>query len=646
MKKKSIWLLVCFFTVFCSPNFEEADLLEKEFNIINNKKDLNTRVLYYNQPLLINNGTAKISTVNDSNSIESIDLSSIEELNHTWYFVAEVNPPTINGANLSATYVQVIDDLAFVTYNKQGNQYAGGLEIYDLSNKAYPSIISQVLFEDADVNAIGVDFKGNRNFRQIWLALSHKKHGAMVRKMDIVDGLISENVADIKLSDYSNTGISASANGIVRVDQNLYVTSGKSHGGLYSFEVDDFEFVNFESYTNAKYVTANGTNPNSTIVSLVTGDSAAIHIQKYNSGNSTERLEIGSVMHQNVVGTYRGKSVLHFTEKYEDVVFVATGMQGLKGFDIISNEQKFHTNNDLLTTGNTNGVSSDDDYIYMANGADGLAVALMPEVYGEIEPIFTWDLNEKEASANYLTTDGEWIFIAKGKKGLKILRKKDDGEHQTIHGVGPYGVPIGLEPDNAEVCTDLLPNLYNNVLPEQSNVLDRNPEFFENNVREIELLKTDKVYVTFITERAGYKNTLGYYYYHKDNPPSSTDDLSKVVIFPNASKEHDGGKLIEGNTMKLLGTFEEGTIIGFYLISAGWNGRKITNGIYTQYTIPRFNVSRAQQSIMFYDQTCSSLVMTFEDIALPKGDKDFNDVIFMITAEDSTSIDTGIFIQQ
>jgi hypothetical protein len=381
-------------------------------------------------------------------------------------------------------------------------------------------------------------------------------------------------------------------------------------------------------------------------VSLVTGDNSALHVKNLESADSTFMLEIDPVLHQNVVGTYRGKSVLHFADKFDDVVFVASGMNGLRGIDLTNQKQRFFTPNSMLQSGNTNGISSDEDYLYMANGADGLAVTLMPEVDGLLEPIFSWDLNEKEASANFVTTDGEWVFVAKGGKGLKILRKTDDGEHQTIHGIGPYGVPLGLEPENLSVCSDLLPNIYNNVLPEQSNVMERNPEFFENNVREIELLKSDKVFVTFITERAGYKNTLGYYYYHKDNPPSSTDDLNKVVIFPKASKENHGGKLIEGNTMKLLGTFEEGTIIGFYLISSGWNGRKITNGIYTQYTIPRFNVSRAQQSIMFYDQGCSSLVMTFEDIALPKGDKDFNDVIFMISTSDTSSIETGIFIQQ
>ncbi|MCR9287854.1 MAG: hypothetical protein NXI23_10750 [Bacteroidetes bacterium] len=51
------------------------------------------------------------------------------------------------------------------------------------------------------------------------------------------------------------------------------------------------------------------------------------------------------------------------------------------------------------------------------------------------------------------------------------------------------------------------------------------------------------------------------YYYKEDNPPASIDDITKLVVFPNASKSGSGGELVEGSTMKLLGTFEQGTII-------------------------------------------------------------------------------------
>ncbi|MEZ4931643.1 MAG: hypothetical protein R2788_05880 [Saprospiraceae bacterium] len=40
------------------------------------------------------------------------------------------------------------------------------------------------------------------------------------------------------------------------------------------------------------------------------------------------------------------------------------------------------------------------------------------------------------------------------------------------------------------------------------------------------------VYLTFLHEGAGYKNTLGYYYYDADNPLASEADLVKIIVFP------------------------------------------------------------------------------------------------------------------
>lgn len=646
MKKILIPILCISVVLGCSVSLENDDEVISELELSNNQDELNNRVTYINHPLQISQTGAATVFDPDTKQKGVTSYSDSQELDHTWYFVAEVSSPTFRGEKLSATHVQVVDDKAYVSYNKQGDTHLGGLEVFDLSNRAYPKLVSQALFGNADVNAITTDYEGDEFYRRIWLALSHKNKGAVVRQITLKDGLISEDINDLRLSKYSK-GISASANGVVRSGEFLYVTAGKSRGGTYTFNVDDLSFISAEEYSDAKYVATNGSIPfASSVVSLVTGEKAELKIKQVGSSDTSKTIDIGSAVHQNVERNFRGKSTLHFAQRHPEVVFVTMGYDGLKGFDIYTDEELFSSPANMLTKGNTNGITSDDDYLYMANGADGITVANMPEGSGEVEPIFTWDLNEAPASANYMTTDGEWIFVAKGGEGLKILRKGALGEHQTMFGHDDNGVPHGMEPEDVEVCSELLPNLFRNVLPERNNVPRDNPEYFENPQREIELLKDDKVYVTFISEGAGYRNTLGYYYYHKDNPPQSVDDLNKVVIFPNASAKYSGGELIQGNTMKLLGEFEEGTVIGFYVISNGWKGSKITDGIYTQYTIPEFNVSNKQQSIIFYDQGCSSIVMAFEDIALPQGDKDYNDAIFMISTADPNSVNYDLFIQK
>lgn len=97
--------------------------------------------------------------------------------------------------------------------------------------------------------------------------------------------------------------------------------------------------------------------------------------------------------------------------------------------------------------------------------------------------------------------------------------------------------------------------------------------------------------------------------------------------------------------MRLLGTFKPGTVVNFFLIANGWRNGKITDGYYTQHTDIDYNMSGRQQSIIFYDTTCNSIVIAFEDITVPNGDNDFNDAIFEISASNPNAIDTSSFNQ-
>ena len=42
-------------------------------------------------------------------------------------------------------------------------------------------------------------------------------------------------------------------------------------------------------------------------------------------------------------------------------------------------------------------------------------------------------------------------------------------------------------------------------------------------------------YLTFLTERAGYLTSIGYYYYKTNDVPNSPDKVDKFIIIPNAS---------------------------------------------------------------------------------------------------------------
>lgn len=618
---------------------EENTIQENPYEINNSRQTLSLRINYVHR-------TATIKPVVSSLSKKAKSLQDVNgtQEQYYWEHVAEVAPLVVNGKTLSATHITLQDNKAYVSYHKQGNEHLGAVEILDLSNPNFPEIISQATFLKSDINAIASDFEGNNSSRKVWLAMSDATHGAQLYQLETNNGLFTENHKRVNLSNIYNNGVSASANGIAVTNNYLYVTSGKTHGGTVQLNKNNLTPVSSETYSNSKYVAVNGRSNNSKVVSLITGDNALLKVGNVTENLNTTPYNIGQIYHQNVLETYRGKSTMEFSPINNNQLYIAKGKDGLALVDVTNGSIVNTSKGSMLVVGNTNGVSTDNDYVYTANGSDGISISPHPIGSEDICPIFYWDMAEEGASANYIIADGEWVFVAKGNGGFKILRKRTKDQYKTITTYNNSGKPDGLEEDRV-ICSTLLPNIYANVLPERRNAMKDHPEFFANPVKNIEVKEETELYLTFIDEGAGYKNVLGYYTYDKDNKPTSEDQLDKVVIFPNASAERSGGQLVRGNTMRLLGTFKPGTVISFFLIANGWRNGSITDGYYSQHTDIEFNRSGRQQSIIFYDATCNSTVIAFEDISVPNGDNDFNDAIFQISASNPNAIDTSSFNQ-
>lgn len=609
------------------------------YRINNDANLLSNRITYINRTATIE---PVVSGLNGRSS--TTDVNGAQEL-YYWENVAEVAPLVIDGNTLSATHITLADDKAYVSYHRQGNIHKGAVEIINLTNPNFPTIISQASFLNSDINAVASDFAGNIASRKIWLAMSDATHGAQVIEIESIGGLISENYERVNISNIlEGSGVSASANGITATNNYLYVTSGKTFGGTVVLDKNNLSGLSSESYQDAKYVAVNGRGSNSKVVSLVTGDNASIKVGNVGANLETESFNIGSIFHQNVLETYRGKSTMEFSPLNNNHIYIAKGKDGIAKVDINNGNIISESKGTMLVVGNTNGVSTDNDYVYAANGSDGISISPHSANGEKIEPIFYWDMAEDDASANFIMADGEWVFVAKGGGGFKILRKRVKDEYKTITTYNGSGRPDGMEED-IEVCSSLLPNIYANVLPERENAMELHPEFFDNPIKNITVTEETELYLTFIDEGAGFKNVLGYYTYQEGNVPTSEEQLDKIVIFPNASAQGSGGQLIRGNTMRLLGSFEPGTVISFFVIANGWRNGQITDGLYTQHTDIDFNMSGRQQSLIFYDATCNSTVIAFEDITVPNGDNDFNDAIFEITASNPNALDTSSFIQ-
>lgn len=206
--------------------------------------------------------------------------------------------------------------------------------------------------------------------------------------------------------------------------------------------------------------------------------------------------------------------------------------------------------------------------------------------------------------------------------------------------------------------------------------------------------------VTFVSEGAGYRNSLGYFTFdqgafdgltHGDIDSNgsglvSVNELSSVagvtdvgIIFGNASGAGGfagtGGSLQTGDTFVLGGgtlntdngdwqmsggtVFEEGTGMGFFVMANAWDGNRVRGWdtpqeISTYYSMDFLNPENsasasmddasdvARHVAMLNVAEEDQLILGFEDLLRPYGDNDFNDAVFIVRTTPEGAYDTDI----
>lgn len=172
-----------------------------------------------------------------------------------------------------------------------------------------------------------------------------------------------------------------------------------------------------------------------------------------------------------------------------------------------------------------------------------------------------------------------------------------------------------------------------------------------------------EVWVTFLTEGAGYANSVGYFSYDTANPPRNRADVQEKMIFANASMPSPLTTATNTGNTVYLGTFQAGQSLGFMIVANGWSsaGRRV-NGAWAPgvkeyadpkaifYTLRQLNPEASDarnlntHTLMLKDLSDSSptyqrLVIGFEDINREVGgDHDFNDVVLAIHVTPKTAI--------
>lgn len=214
---------------------------------------------------------------------------------------------------------------------------------------------------------------------------------------------------------------------------------------------------------------------------------------------------------------------------------------------------------------------------------------------------------------------------------------------QNYNYLGSYtsnGTPLYLESPGDIVSVETQ-EMISNSLPESYPVPDYNPHYISSGYdTDVIVDELADVWVTFVSEGAGYRNVLGFYTYDVNNPPATAPSSEDVtIIFPNVSALGSGGGLQVGDKVK-IGTFEAGTGIGWILVANGWNSNTSTvmNGNWKLYSNPDYNPEAnpdlRYHNVLLNDPDNERVILGFEDIRRDYGscDNDFNDAIFYVTA--------------
>ncbi len=213
---------------------------------------------------------------------------------------------------------------------------------------------------------------------------------------------------------------------------------------------------------------------------------------------------------------------------------------------------------------------------------------------------------------------------------------------QTIGSWDSNGKPLYLQSINDTISSADISRLNgpSGYIPAGHDVTLSHPEYIQQT--DILINESDSIYVTFVTESAGHKNTLGYYTYTGAAPNTKNDINTVTLIFPNSSN-NNSSDLSPGNKIN-LGYFAAGTTIGWVLFDNAWTADstvfvdRLPSWTKAWYSDHNLNPGSRAHTVLFNDTIKDRWVLGFEDLDL--GDKDYSDVLYYISGHDTDPTST------
>jgi len=176
-------------------------------------------------------------------------------------------------------------------------------------------------------------------------------------------------------------------------------------------------------------------------------------------------------------------------------------------------------------------------------------------------------------------------------------------------------------------------------LVDANNLTVSHPELFTSSaIADLNITLTSDVYVTFVTEGAGFTNSIAFYTYPTNNPPQGPDDIKTITyVFPNAGHLTP---LHPGDRVK-IGRFDAGTSVGFLILEDGWDvthsslNDKVVHFCSDDVLNPEIDPKLKRHAVLLNYTPENKVLISFEDTdrTKPECDNDFNDVVIYCTVQ-------------
>jgi hypothetical protein len=331
----------------------------------------------------------------------------------TLTLLATVNPPVVRGMTLQAASVTLKKDLAIVSYMMRGEPAAGALDVIDTSKEDRPELVSRATFDSSDITFSDFDdgyvwFVGATPNQEL---LAPAFLQAMRLRRGVLDTTGTERLA---LPSYAGTCVSVSN------EREIFATSG-SQGSFSSYSFETGTFVKRWEHTMQD---ARGVHFRGGRIAVVTGLPGTLSVFDKDDSRA--------------LGTYSftGADVAEAkttVEIWAQKAFIAAGTAGVQVLDLATGRLLASlAPPDAASLGldpsvvTTNGVSVDGDLVFACNGEAGISVASGASDIasgGSLTMLGQLRLGDAN-SANHVAYRGDYLMVATGLGGLKIVKVK------------------------------------------------------------------------------------------------------------------------------------------------------------------------------------------------------------------------------